>query len=69
MCKQYLTEFACIRKVKCPYFESEDLKKIKVNSIMISFKTFGSELFIEAIFVGVAIVIVGTLVAGLFIWF
>ena len=33
---------------------------------MISFKTFGSELFIEAIFVGVVIVIVGTLVAGLF---
>ena len=31
VCKQYLTEFACnsIRKVKCPYFESEDLKKNK----------------------------------------
>jgi len=33
---------------------------------MISFKTFGSKLLIEAVFVGAAIVVVGTLVAGLF---
>ena len=36
---------------------------------MLSLKTFGSKLLIEAFFVGIAIVVMGTLVAGSFALF
>ena len=36
---------------------------------MLSLKTFGSKLLIEAFFVGIVIVIMGTLVAGSFAFF
>jgi len=40
--------------------------KIKAYSIMFSLKTFGKGLLVEAFFVGVSIVVMGTIVAGLF---